>query len=93
MTTLVFAAPKTIEQLAAEFNPDSFRGMRFMCIKTRNAVAKLLKAKGIPHRKACSGMQQLHPQYIADYVGEYEIGFGNTDYQQMHRIYTIEKAW
>lgn len=63
----------------------------FQSKETRDNVAKLLKSEGKKVRKGSTRGQQLHPEYIADFVGTYETGFGNTDYQRVWAIlYSLE---
>jgi hypothetical protein len=47
----------------------------------RDARAKQLKAEGHLVRRGTVRNQQLHPQYIEDFEGALETGFGNTQYQ------------
>ena len=56
------------------------RGL-FQSKETRDAVAKQLSSEGYGVRRTSVRGQQLHPEYITDYVGTYFTGFGNTDYQ------------
>lgn len=51
------------------------RGL-FRSKETRDRVALLCGG-----RKSSVRNQQLHPEYVVDYVGSYTTGFGNTDYQ------------
>lgn len=46
----------------------------------RNARAKELKSQGYSVLKRSSSGSQLHPEYVTDYQGTFETGFGNTDY-------------
>lgn len=42
-------------------------------------------------RKSSISGSNLHPEYITDYVGTLEQGFGNTQYQMYwSKLYTIE---
>jgi hypothetical protein len=57
----------------------------------RDEVAKILKSKGYKIKMDMSHNQRLHPEYIADYEGTYETGFGNADYQTFwNKLYNIE---
>jgi hypothetical protein len=57
----------------------------------RDAKAKELKAQGLRVKRGSFGPARLHPQYIKDFQGHYETGFGNTDYLSMFgRLYTVE---
>ena len=49
-------------------------------MSNRNARAKELKAQGYRVAKGRSVGSRLHPQYVKDYNGSFETGFGNTDY-------------
>lgn len=63
---------------------------RFISLATRNRIAKRLRASGCKIRVESSRHQRLHPQYLADFVGQYEVGFGNTDYlAEWKSVYTI----
>lgn len=66
------------------------RGGRFISLSMRNRVAKRLKASGCKIRVESSRHQRLHPMYLADFVGQYEVGFGNTDYlTEWKSVYAI----
>lgn len=54
---------------------------RFRSRVTRDAVASQLTREGHGVRKSTIRDQQLHPEYVTDFVGSYHTGFGNTDYQ------------
>lgn len=57
----------------------------------RDAVATLLKVAGHKVKLSSSRSQQIHPEYVTDFVGTYETGFGNTDYQTFFpNLYKIE---
>lgn len=57
----------------------------------RDEVAKHLTRAGYLVRKGSVRGQQLHPEYVTDFVGEYQTGFGNTDYLTYWSVlYTIE---
>jgi len=63
----------------------------FQSKELRDAVCKLIKLHGhTPVRRRTTG-QQLHPQYVTDYVGTLEIGFGNSMYQTyFSKLYLID---
>lgn len=64
---------------------------RFESKDKRDAVAKSIKASGRKVKLTSSRCTEIHPEYVTDFVGEYETGFGNTDYQTFFRnLYTIE---
>ena len=64
----------------------------FQSLKTRNAVAKWLETNwGYDPKKSSSRGSRLHPEYVTDFIGEYETGFGNTDYDTHWKVlYSIE---
>jgi hypothetical protein len=58
----------------------------------RDKAFDLLKRAGIVARKTTSSYQRLHPEYVEDYVGEIETGFGNSMYQTLFKkLYKIER--
>lgn len=62
----------------------------FHSLETRDRVAAKLKSDGLTVSKSSNRNQQLHPEYIVDFVGSYYTGFGNTDYQTYwSRIYLL----
>jgi hypothetical protein len=81
MTTTVTKTARTIEAHATDVCVYGRMGCLFQSKETRDAVAKWLKAKGIKTKKGTSRGQQLHPEFVQDFVGTYETGFGNADYQ------------
>ena len=61
--------------------------------KMRDAVAKLLVSWGRKVRKSSIRNQRLHPMYVVDYVGTYQTGFGNADYQTFFKVlYMLDVA-
>lgn len=70
----------------------------FINQKTRNAVVKDLKSKGVNVRRTSTGTCLLHPQYVVDYEKERGIkltdadkGFGNTIYKTgFKNLYTYD---
>lgn len=89
MLTQVIKTEQTVEQLinVAECR----RSTRFSNLKNRNAVVKALKAKGYTVRVETSRGCRLHPEYVADFVGVYETGFGNSDYETHWKaVYNVE---
>ncbi len=57
----------------------------------RDRRAAQLKAEGFKVVRRSTGPQRLHPEYIRDWPYTYETGFGNTDYQTMHKnLYVLE---
>jgi len=53
----------------------------FLSKERRDKRAKELQAAGHTVLRRRITNQLLHPQYVRDYVGEYQTGFGNTDYK------------
>lgn len=89
MLTQVTKTEQTIEQL---INAVECRGSgRFSKIDTRKAVVNGLKAKGYTVRVETSRGCRLHPEYVTDFVGVYETGFGNSDYETHWKaMYNVE---
>jgi hypothetical protein len=80
---------KTIAQYADDVQWRRRGSFQFKA--TRDEVAKHLKSLGIPTRKGSIRNQLMHPEYITDYVGSYETGFGNTDHRtHFAAVYTLE---
>jgi len=88
--TLVTATVKTIEEYANAVLSKDIRSL--FCNKgTRNEVAKELKKRGYRVKLSSTRGSTLHPEYVTDYVGAYETGFGNTDYNTHWSVlYSIE---
>ncbi len=63
-------------------------GMKFESKSLRDEVASLLKKKGIQTKKS-SSFDTIHPQYVTDYVGYVETGFGNSQYQMSFKLYNL----
>lgn len=89
MLTQVTKTAQTTEQL---INATECRGSaRFSQLANRNAVVKALKAKGYTVRVETSRGCRLHPEYVTDFVGVYETGFGNSDYETHWKaVYNVE---
>jgi hypothetical protein len=63
----------------------------FQSKEKRDAVFECLKKNGHNVRKGTARNQRLHPEYVIDYVGTYETGFGNTDYDRHWKVlYRLE---
>lgn len=87
MVTVTKTEVPTTEQLCAETL--RFRTL-FLSKELRDETAKNLKGLGFASKRGTVRGQQIHPEYIADYVGTYETGFGNTDYQRVFPVlYTL----
>lgn len=57
----------------------------------RDAVAAVLTGEGLIVKKTTSRGSVFHPEYVQDFVGTYETGFGNTDYQTYWKVlYNLE---
>lgn len=66
--------------------------LNFMSKVNRDRAFDLLKRNGISARKTMSSNVRLHPEYVEDYVGEIETGFGNSMYQtSFKKLYKIER--
>jgi hypothetical protein len=93
-TTTKYA--NSAEGYAREVINQPFRKAIFQNKQTRDEVFKILKAhtslySGFKVRRGSVKFQQLHPEYINDFVGTYEIGFGNSDYMRLWTVlYTVE---
>lgn len=62
----------------------------FSSKETRDAVARKLNEQGHQVRTSSISSQNLHPEYVTDYVGTVESGFGNSQYQMYwSRLYEI----
>lgn len=65
----------------------------YLDIKTRNARAKELRNQGYTVTVRAAYNQQIHPQYINDWVGpeKNDTGFGNTHYKTfVAKLYCLE---
>ncbi len=58
----------------------------------REARARELRKQGAVVHKSSMRNQIMHPQYIKDYQGTYQTGFGNTDYRTMFSV-VYEVSW
>lgn len=66
-------------------------GCLFQSKEIRDDVARFLRKKGVTARKGSSRNQCLHPEYVLDYEGILETGFGNTQYQTHWKVlYTLK---
>jgi|GEM_PF-6194595 len=67
------------------------RSVHFHKKENRDKIYSLAKAEGLSVRKSSIRNQQLHPEYLEDFEGSYETGFGNTDYQRFwSNLYNLE---
>lgn len=67
------------------------RVLHFMNKENRDRAFKILKQRGINARRSSRQGQIIHPDYVEDYVGDVETGFGNTDYKRMFPVlYNLE---
>ena len=63
------------------------RDMAFKILKESD----FLKDNNMIARKTSTTNQNIHPEYIEDYEGTIEIGFGNSMYQTLfNKLYKIE---
>lgn len=68
----------------------------FQSKANRDAKVRELKAQGKNVTKTSICNQLVHPQYVKDYQGSYETGFGNTDYKTPFSVlysYDITDQW
>ncbi len=78
------ATLKTTQEYANQFL-STRRRLIFTDKDRRDQVAAELKKAGVSTRKSVESGITLHPEYIADWQGYVETGFGNTMYQTTHR--------
>ena len=65
--------------------------LRFMHKVNRDKAYELVKKVGLKGKKSTSRGQRIHPEYLEDYSGEIETGFGNSMYQSYFAvIYNLE---
>ncbi|MCJ7768016.1 hypothetical protein MUP79_06465 [Candidatus Bathyarchaeota archaeon] len=79
-------------QHAQEVKPLRHIGELYQGKEARDKRYKELKAQyGDKFRRSTHRNQQLHPQYVQDWKGSLDTGFGNTQYQTSFPVlYTIE---
>lgn len=70
---------KSVAEYASEVSQRG-RGL-FQSQELRNKVCAKLISDGQSVTKRSTRGQQLHPEYVTDYVGTIESGFGNSQYQ------------
>lgn len=59
--------------------------------RERDLVKHGLRSLGYKVKCGSMKMQRLHPEYITDFIGTYETGFGNSDYERIWgTLYTVE---
>jgi len=59
--------------------------------ENRDKAIEILKLNGYICRKKTIRNQKLHPEYVEDFSGQIEVGFGNTDYHTSWSIlYTLK---
>ena len=84
---------KVFDREEAKNKAFSVVGTLFKDKGKRDEVAKELKGLGYKVKRGNATNQQLHPEYVEDYEGSIETGFGNSMYQMFWRkLYTL-KAW
>ena len=67
---------------------------RYQSKANRDARYKELKAQGVKAFRSTTGPQQIHPQYVEDFVGpeKNDTGFGNTVYKTYFKnLYVVEE--
>lgn len=58
----------------------------FISKEKRNLLASKLKQEGhIVKKSSCRG-QFIHPEYVEDYEGQIETGFGNSQYNTFFKV-------
>jgi hypothetical protein len=57
---------------------NALRFKKALSLRNKGGIVKLKKQ-----------VQRIHPEYIEDFVGTYETGFGNEDYLRTFTIYTV----
>jgi len=66
--------------------------LTFQDKKLRDEVFRILRKRNVKCRKTSIRNQLLHPEYVADYEGRVETGFGNTMYKtHFSALYSIEQ--
>ena len=89
MATQVTKTESSLVELAAQVLSRG-RGL-FQSKEMRDRIAAKLSSDGHTVSRSSVRGQQLHPEYVTDYVGTYYTGFGNTDYQTYFSVlYAIE---
>lgn len=83
--TKVTKHAQSIEVYADCVQHRSIRSL-FESKETRDRVAAELKRRGKKIKKGSTRGQILHPEYVTDFVGEYETGVGNTDYNTYWKV-------
>lgn len=65
--------------------------LHFMNKSNRDRAFLLIKNAGLNARKTASRGQSIHPEYVEDYTGMIETGFGNSMYRTNFKVlYNIE---
>ena len=63
----------------------------FQSKANRDRAFTMVKAAGLNARRSTSRNQQVHPEYVEDYVGKIETGFGNVMYETVFPVlYRLE---
>ena len=67
------------------------RSLLYMNKSNRDRAFLLVKKAGLKARRTSVRGQRIHPEYIEDYSGTIETGFGNTMYESSFSIlYKLE---
>ena len=61
-------------------------GALFISKEKRDLLAAKLKQEGYNVKNSSCRGQQLHPEYVEDYEGLIETGFGNSQYQTFFSV-------
>lgn len=65
----------------------------FQSMENREKVYGELLARGCSAKRSVVTGQQLHPEYVVDYEGTLETGFGNTQYQTYwSKLYSLDNV-
>ena len=84
-----------LDELQLSFMADKFlngqRSFRFESRQNRDSLYRLLKEKGYEPIRSTYYGQQLHPEYVDDYEGAVDRGFGNTQYKTLwSKLYCLQ---
>lgn len=93
METRTITALPTTSALADQLQANRYRTLHFSNRQLRDEVAAELRKRGESPRKSVSSGSRLHPEYVTDFIGTYETGFGNSDYQRhWSKLYNLSIA-
>ena len=67
------------------------RQLAYLSIINRNIAKKSLESQGIKVKCTVKHNVRLHPEYVEDYKGMIDTGFGNTMYDTLFpKLYSLE---